>query len=136
MDRPALRTKRGPVCCAPSTSIVHSMTGSTRFVTNPLSTCLRHFHCPPLPRIGTLVAVRSRLSVGELTMSPFFRRLALAIPFLGVMASSLLAVPVPSAGSATITDRKGFIPFRKHVPLPGKIIGILAFDAQPVLGLE
>ncbi len=60
----------------------------------------------------------------------------LAIMVVGATASPLLSVPVPSAGSATITDRKGYIPFRRHVPLPGKIVGVLVRDAQPVLTLE
>jgi hypothetical protein len=34
------------------------------------------------------------------------------------------------------SDRKAFIPFRKHVPLSGKVIGVLVYDAQPVLSLE
>lgn len=69
-----------------------------------------------------------------MTASPI--RCGLATLALGLAASSLLAVPVPSSGSATITDRQGYIPFRKHVPLPGKVIAVLLFDAQPVLNLE
>ncbi len=52
------------------------------------------------------------------------------------IASSSFAVPVPAANSATIKDRANYIPRRKHVPLPGKIVAILLPDAQPVLSLE
>lgn len=62
-------------------------------------------------------------------------RLGLAAAALG-MAASALAVPVRSGASATITDRAGYIPNRKHVPLPGKVVAVLVFDAQPVLSLE
>src|SRR5262245_45697823 len=62
------------------------------------------------------------------------------IAFLGlgllIGAETLHAVPVDSGSATTITDRKNFIPYRKHVPLPGKIIGVLVHDAQPVLTLE
>ena len=53
-----------------------------------------------------------------------------------LVTAPLLAVPVPAGGPATITDRKDFIPNRKHLPLPGKIVAVLAFGAQPVLSLE
>jgi hypothetical protein len=55
---------------------------------------------------------------------------------LALAASSTFAVPVRSGASATITDRAGYIPNRKHVPLPGKVVAVLVFDAQPVLSLE
>src|SRR5262245_34664402 len=69
-------------------------------------------------------------------MSPSILRAVLIASVLSLAALQASAVPVPAAGSATITDRGSFIPIRKHLPLPGKIIGILASDAQPTLGLE
>ncbi len=53
-----------------------------------------------------------------------------------VATQTIHAVPVDSGGASTIGDRKSFIPYRKHMPLPGKVIGVMVFDAQPVLGLE
>jgi hypothetical protein len=63
------------------------------------------------------------------------RRLAVVV-FGLVAAQAVHAVPVDSGGGSTINDRKNFIPYRKHVPLPGKIIGVLVNGAQPVLTLE
>jgi hypothetical protein len=53
-----------------------------------------------------------------------------------VVASTSFAVPVPAAKSATIKDRANYIPKRKHVPLPGKIVALLLPDAQAILNLE
>ncbi|HEY8503369.1 MAG TPA: hypothetical protein VIL46_02225 [Gemmataceae bacterium] len=48
-----------------------------------------------------------------------------------------LAVPLPTGGgSDAITDHGGFFPHRKHPPLPGKAVGVLLADAQPVLNAE
>ena len=69
-------------------------------------------------------------------MTPSPIRCSWAVLTVAIAATSLFAVPVPGGGSATITDRQGYIPNRKHVPLPGKVIGVLLFDAQPVLSLE
>ena len=52
------------------------------------------------------------------------------------VASTSFAVPVPAAKSATIKDRANYIPRRKHVPLPGKIMAVLLPDGQAILNLE
>lgn len=47
------------------------------------------------------------------------------------------AVPLPSEEKGDIVaDRANFIPNRKHIPIPGKIIAVLATDAAPVLSTE
>lgn len=51
-------------------------------------------------------------------------------------AASVWAVPIPSEKKDDIVDRTNFIPHRKHLPVPGKIIALLATDAQPVLSME
>jgi hypothetical protein len=63
-------------------------------------------------------------------------RLALVAFGLLTAAQAVYAVPVDSGAGNTIADRKNFIPARKHVALPGKIIAVLVVDAQPVLSLE
>jgi hypothetical protein len=68
-------------------------------------------------------------------MSHIGRR-ALALVLVMGLASLLQALPVPSDGNKTITDRKNFIPNRKFEPLPAKAIGVLVYDAQPVLNAE
>jgi hypothetical protein len=68
-------------------------------------------------------------------MSSSHGRLAVLV-FGLVAAQALQAVPVDSGGGSTINDRKGFIPYRRHVALPGKIVGVLVSGAQPVLTLE
>jgi hypothetical protein len=62
--------------------------------------------------------------------------LILALLLLGSLISLVQAIPIPSGSNNTITDRKNFIPTRKFQPLPGKAIGVLVFDAQPVLAIE
>jgi hypothetical protein len=52
--------------------------------------------------------------------------------------AALIAAPLvagPPAGEP-IKDRSGFIPRTKHQALPGKVVGVLAYDAQPVLSTE
>jgi hypothetical protein len=61
---------------------------------------------------------------------------ALAVTLVMALASLLQAIPVPAGGNNTITDRKNFIPNRKFEPLPAKTIGLLVYDAQPVLNAE
>jgi hypothetical protein len=64
------------------------------------------------------------------------RCLALAgLLFLILLAANAGAVPVPT-GSGSVTDRKGYIPYRKHVALQGKAVGILVSDPQPILAAE
>jgi len=47
------------------------------------------------------------------------------------------AVPIsPDRQPEAVADRAGFIPNRKHLPLPGKVIAVLIADAQPILSLE
>src|SRR5262245_53237639 len=46
------------------------------------------------------------------------------------------AASAPAGSGSVITDRKGYIPVRKHVPLQGKAAGILVADPQPVLSTE
>lgn len=63
------------------------------------------------------------------------RRTALYLAaILGTLAASL-AVADPPSGEP-IKDRANFIPARKQQALPGKVVGILAYDAQPVLSVE
>lgn len=62
-------------------------------------------------------------------------RTAGALMTVAMMTASAAATPVNSGGP-TIIDRKNFIPLRKHVPLPGTVIGVLVPDAQAVLALE
>ena len=52
------------------------------------------------------------------------------------LVSALTALPVPSEGNNTITNRKNFIPIRRFEPLPGKVIGILVSEAEPALNAE
>lgn len=51
-------------------------------------------------------------------------------------ASAAWAVPIPSEKKDDVVDRANFIPHRKHLAMPGKIIALLATDAQPVLSME
>src|SRR5258708_799791 len=47
------------------------------------------------------------------------------------------AVPIPTEKKGeVIADPANFIPKTKHLPIPGKIIAVLATDAAPVLSLE
>jgi len=50
--------------------------------------------------------------------------------------SHAFAVPLPSDSKGVITDRAGFIPYRNHLKMPGKIIAVLAANAHPVLSAE
>ncbi len=51
--------------------------------------------------------------------------------------STASAVPIPNEKKGeVIADRANFIPNRKHMPIPGKIIAVLATDAAPVLATE
>src|SRR5258708_7037979 len=53
------------------------------------------------------------------------------------VATTVVAVPIPNEKKGeVIADRANFIPNRKHVPIPGKIIAVLATDAAPVLSAE
>lgn len=54
------------------------------------------------------------------------------------VAAAAFAVPVPNErkSGGVIVDRANFIPNRKHLPIPGKIIAVLATDAAPVLSAE
>jgi hypothetical protein len=52
-------------------------------------------------------------------------------------AATVDAVPIPNEKKGeVIADRANFIPNRKHLPIPGKIIAVLATDAAPVLSTE
>ncbi|MCE9530501.1 MAG: hypothetical protein K8T89_05130 [Planctomycetes bacterium] len=60
-----------------------------------------------------------------------------AILFSLLVVGSTAAVPLPNSKTGeAITDRAGFIPHRKHLAVPGKVIGVLVTDAQPVLSAE
>src|SRR5262245_1595882 len=61
---------------------------------------------------------------------------ALAFALVVGLASFLQALPVPTGDNNKITDRKDFIPNRKFQALPGKAIGILVSEAEPVLNAE
>src|SRR5262249_47538290 len=61
---------------------------------------------------------------------------ALACALIIALASFLQALPVPTGDNNRITDRKDFIPNRKFQALPGKAIGILVSDVEPVLNAE
>jgi hypothetical protein len=65
-----------------------------------------------------------------------FRARALALVAALSISSLLQALPVQTGGNNTITDRKNFIPNRIFQPLPGKAIGLLVYDAQPLLNAE
>src|SRR5262249_10547114 len=57
--------------------------------------------------------------------------------FLSAFVTALAsAAPNPLAGEETIGDRAGFIPYRKHRPLPGTVIGLLVGNPQPILSSE
>jgi hypothetical protein len=64
------------------------------------------------------------------------QRLTFVALIVGLAAGGALAVPVQSGGSNVITERKDFIPNRKHLPLPGKIVAVLVYGAQPALNVE
>src|SRR5579871_6792747 len=60
-----------------------------------------------------------------------------------VLAGTALLLPGDAMGVAdraprldTVKDRAGFIPYRKHQPLQGTVVGILLADGQPVLSQE
>jgi len=67
-----------------------------------------------------------------MTASPFRARSLLS---LTIAALSTVAIRADDPAPA-VKDPKNFLPHRKYVELPGKKIGILAFDAQPVLSTE
>jgi len=47
------------------------------------------------------------------------------------------AVPLPAdPNEGIIADRAGFIPNRKQLPAPGKIVAVLVADPQPILSIE
>jgi hypothetical protein len=60
----------------------------------------------------------------------------------GLFALTAAIVPVSAAplpadpNEGIIADRTGFIPNRKQLPVPGKIIAVLVADAQPILSTE
>src|SRR4051812_28571420 len=71
------------------------------------------------------------------------KRLTRTTRFVAVMTGALCltapaaGVPLPTDKKGDeITDRAGFIPNRKHLAVPGKIIAVLVTDAQPVLSME
>jgi hypothetical protein len=51
-------------------------------------------------------------------------------------AALAFAAPIPTTNSGSVADRKDFIPNRKHGQLPGKLVGVLVPDAQPLLSTE
>jgi len=67
-------------------------------------------------------------------MSIRTRPFLVVVAALAVFANVVSAVPVDT--DAKVADRKGFIPNRKHQPLPGTVIGVIVPNAQPVLTLE
>lgn len=58
--------------------------------------------------------------------------------WFGVVCFGLLLGKPLHADNADepIKDRKNFIPQRNHLPLEGKVIGLLVYDGQPVLSTE
>ena len=53
------------------------------------------------------------------------------------VVTTAAAVPIPNEKKGeVIADRANFIPNRKHLPIPGKIIAVLATNAAPVLATE
>jgi hypothetical protein len=61
--------------------------------------------------------------------------LAAAAAFL-VAVTLAVAAPAPETTTDVIKDRTGFIPLRKHQPLPGKIIGVLVSDVAAMMNQE
>ncbi len=59
-----------------------------------------------------------------------------AILTLALTGSGILAVPAPIDPKNNIITRADFVPYRKHLPLPGKIIAVLLTDGQPILSTE
>src|SRR5678815_2013306 len=55
--------------------------------------------------------------------------------FIPALAIVLTASAIGSA-QETVKDRKAYIPNRKQVAVPGKAIGILLTDGQPILSTE
>lgn len=60
------------------------------------------------------------------------RAVILAALFLA--APAVLAAPLPDGAEETVKDRAGFIPQRKHIPLPGKVVGVLVADVRAIMG--
>ena len=63
----------------------------------------------------------------------------LAVPFIALLLFDLSAfgVPIPRDKTApVVSDRANFIPNRKHLVIPGKIVAILLEDGQPILSTE
>jgi hypothetical protein len=70
------------------------------------------------------------------TMSKPIRRVG-ALLLAGALAGAVLAAPVPPPpDESEVKERKDFIPARKHEPLPGKIVGVLASDVAAMMGQE
>jgi hypothetical protein len=69
-----------------------------------------------------------------------FSRTRLMTFLVSGAAAALLALPPapadPPADGGPVKDRADFIPRQKHIPLPGKAVGLLVTDAQPVLSAE
>src|SRR5258708_2445746 len=59
---------------------------------------------------------------------------AAASVILGVLAATAAGVPVP--GGPPSKDVKDLIPHRKHMPLKGRVVGVLLADAQALLATE
>ncbi len=53
-----------------------------------------------------------------------------------LLAACSAALAQHGPADEPVKDRAGFIPARKHEPLKGTAVGILLYDAQPVLSLE
>ncbi len=65
-------------------------------------------------------------------MNWFCRHAMFGVAVCGFLATNGLADPAVE----TIQDRVAFLPKHKHQPLPGKVIGLLVADPQPVLSTE
>src|SRR5262249_54228573 len=50
-----------------------------------------------------------------------------------VLAALVAAAPAPTDTVEKLKDRDGFIPQRKHQPLPGKVVGVLVADVRAVM---
>jgi hypothetical protein len=68
-------------------------------------------------------------------MGPPTRLMTCAVCAAGLLAALATGRADPPA-AAIVKDRAAFIPNRRFSPLPGKAIGLLVFDGQPVLSSE
>src|SRR5260370_18122320 len=99
--------------------------------------------CSFFPFFPLPVAVHSMGSItsghGVANMKRIIRRVGLLLLLIVVFVAGAgipHAAPVRSGSTDTISDRKAYIPNLKNLPLPGKVICILAEDRAPITGLD